>query len=175
MAVHPIVRALLRQPSVGFEDVRGSEFAATVPVSERLLNELIQATLPASSPVRDVHVVPEPGDRLIVRARLGASALIPPLKVAACIERQPELPSSPELVLRLEFGALRVFAAPAARFLRALPPGIKFDGERLYLDVVRLAAERGFAEYARLMHHLELHTDAGSVILSIRGGVPRSS
>ena len=93
-----LVRTLLRQQAAGFEDLRGADVSARVPVSERLLNELIQESLPRSLPVRELHVTPQAGDRFLVRARVGSSSLLPALKVSIVIERQPDLPSSPTLV-----------------------------------------------------------------------------
>ena len=65
---NPFVRILMRQLASGFEDLRGADVSAAVPISERLLDELIQEALPRSSPVRGVHVAPQAGDRFIVRA-----------------------------------------------------------------------------------------------------------
>jgi hypothetical protein len=175
VAVHPIVRALLRQRAAGFEDVRGSEVAATLPVSERLLNELIRSAIPPSAPVRDLYVAAEAGDRFVVRARVGSSALIPALKIPVRIERQPQFPSSPVLVLRLELGALGLLAAPALRFFNALPAGIHLENDRLFVDLSRLARERGFAEYLEFVQRLEVHTTAAAVVVSIRGGIPPSA
>ena len=63
----------MRQRASGFEDLRGADVSATVPVSERLLNEIVQEAMPPSAPVRDIHITPQAGDRFLVRARLGAS------------------------------------------------------------------------------------------------------
>ena len=162
----------MRLQAAGFEDVRGAELSATVPISERLLNELIQESLPPSLPVRDLHVTPQAGDRFGVRARLGSSSLIPPLKLTVVIHRQPDLPSLPVLVLKLEMGALTAFAGPALRFLDALPPGIHFDGDRIHVDIAKLLEQRGLGQYLAFIQRLEVHTTDGAVVATIRGGVP---
>jgi hypothetical protein len=161
----------MRQQASGFEDLRGAEVSATVPISERLLNEFIQESLPRSVPIRDLHVSPQRGDRFAVRARLGSSSFLPPLTVTVLIERQPELPSSPILVLKLEMGALLSLAAPALRFLDALPPGMRLERDRIYVDLAKLLEQRGFGQYLEFVQRLELHTTDGALIASVRAGV----
>lgn len=173
MPVNPIVRILIRQQAAGFDDLRGADVSATVPISEPLLNELIQEFLPRSIPVRDLHVAPQPGDRFLVRARLGSSSLLPPLKLTVVIDRQPDLPTSPVLGLRLEMGALMSLAAPALRFLDALPAGVRLDRDRIFVDIATLLERRGFGRYLEYLHALELHTTNGAVVATIRGGVPQ--
>ena len=166
-----VVRLLTSLQASGFEDLRGADVSATVPISERLLNDLIQESLPPSLPIRDLHVSPREGDRFDLRFRVGSSALLPSLKLALRIDRQPDLPSSPVLVLKLEMGALMSIAGPALRFLDALPPGIRLEGDRLYVDIATLLARRGLDRYLEYARRIELHTSNGTVVAIIRVGV----
>lgn len=161
----------MRQQASGFEDLRGAEVSATVPVSERLLNEIVQEAMPPSAPVRDIHISPQAGDRFLVRARLGASPLLPAFKVSVAIERQPDLPSSPVLVLRLELGALMSLAGPALRFLDALPPGIRMEGDRISVDIPLLLEQRGMRSYLDHLEQLRVNTTDGALVLSFRARV----
>jgi hypothetical protein len=166
------VRILMRQQAARFEDLRGAEVSATVPISERLLNEIVQESLPRSIPLRDLHVSPQAGDRFLVRARLGSSALLPPLKLSVLVDRQPDLPASPILVLKLEMGGLAAIAGPALRFLAALPPGIHVEHDRIHVDIAKLLEQRGLADYLAYIQRLEVHTADGAVLATVRGGVP---
>ena len=166
-----LVRLLMRQQATGFEDLRGAEVSANVPISERLLNEFIQESLPRSVPVRDLHVSPQAGDRFDVRARLGSSSFLPPLKLGVLIDRQPDLPASTILVLKLEMGALMSLASPALRFFDALPRGIRVEGDRVYVDLAALLEPRGFGDYLQFVRRLEVHTVAGAVVATIQAGV----
>ena len=165
------VRILMRQQAAQFEDLGGAEVSATVPISERLLNEIVQESLPRSIPLRDLHVAPQAGDRFVVRARLGSSSLLPPLTLTVLVERQPDLPASPMLVLKLE-GALMALAGPALRFLDALPPGIRFEHDRIYVDIPTMLEQRGLARYLEFIQRVEVHTADGVVLATIRAGVP---
>jgi hypothetical protein len=167
------VRILMRQQAAGFEDLRGADVSASVPISERLLNEIIQESLPRTISLRELHVAPQAGDRFFVRARLGTSSLLPPLKLTVLVDRQPDLPSSPILVLKLEMGGLMAIAGPALRFLDALPPGIRVEHDRIHVDIAKLLEQRGLAHYLAFIRRLEVHTADGAVLATIHGGIPR--
>lgn len=164
----------MRLQAAEFEDLRGAEASATIPISERLLNEAIQEMLPRSARVRDLRVTAQAGDRFAVRARIGSSPLLPAVNFSVRIERQPDLPSSPVLVLKLEFGGLLSLAGPALRFFDALPPGLRIEHDRLYVDLAALAERRQLGSYLKFISALRVNTIDGAVVLHVRGGVGRT-
>ena len=166
-----LARLFRRQEASGFEDIRGAEAAVTLPVSDKLLNEIITETMPASAKVRDVEVRAEAGNRFVVRAKIGAAPFLPPLNITAAIDRQPELPASPVLVLRLERGGLLSLAGPALRFFDALPPGIRIDNDRLHVDVAKLLAARGLSGFLDHLEQLHVQTTEGTIILYLRARI----
>jgi hypothetical protein len=163
------VELFRRQQASGFEDLRGAEASLTVPVSERLLNEAIAQSLPASAPVRELHVRPQAGDRFAVRVRLGSSPWLPAINLGLVIDRQPDLPSSPVLVLRLEASGLSALAGAALRFLNALPPGIRMEADRTFVDVATLLDAGGLGGYLTHVNELRVNTVDGAVVIFIRG------
>ena len=158
-----------RQQASGFEDLRGAEASVTLPVSERLLNEAIAESLPRSAAVREVHVSPQAGDRFAVRARIGSSSWMPAITLGLAIDRQPDLPSSPVLVLRLETSGLSALAGAAVRFLDALPPGVRMEQDRIIVDIAKLLEARGLAPLLAYVNELRVTTVDGAVVLFIRG------
>jgi hypothetical protein len=164
---------LLRQHASGFADLSGAAASLTLPVSERLLNEAVAAALPSSAPVRELHVKPLAGDRFTVRVRVGSSPLIPAINVSLLIEQQPVFPDSPVLVLRMQSSGLLSLAGPALRLLGAMPPGIRIDGERIYVDLLRLLEARGSAHYLEYLRELEIHTVEGALGASLRASITR--
>ena len=81
-----------RQLASGFEDVRGADASITLPVSERLLNEVIARSIPRSAPVRELQVKPQAGDQFLVRARIGSSPLVPQISLTLSIESTARIP-----------------------------------------------------------------------------------
>jgi hypothetical protein len=166
-----IERVLQRQLADGFPDIRGAQAAITLPISERLLNEILAETIPRSAPVTDLHVTPEADDRFVVRFRVGSSPLLPRLKLVLAIEAQPDLPALPILVLRLETTGLMMLAGPVLRLLNALPAGIAVKDDRIHVDLRALADRRGVAPYLDYLDQLRVNTVSGSVVLTVHGRI----
>jgi len=158
-----------RQQASRFQDLRGAEASLTLPVSERLLNEAIAESFPRSAAVRELHVRPQAGDRFAVRARIGSSSWLPAINLGLEIDRQPDLPSSPVLVLRLETSVLSALAGAALRFLGSLPPGVRMEHDRIFVDVAKLLEARGLAPLLAYVSELRVNTVDGAVVLFIRG------
>jgi hypothetical protein len=168
----PDVLAILQSlRSTGFRDLSDARLSATVPVSERLINQVVAASLPPSVPVREVHVHPEAGDRFSVRLT-ARSGFLPSLTLKLAIERQPELPGSPELVLRMAtMGGLFGLATAAFPIARMLPPGVSLDGELIRVDVRALAAQSGAADLLHLAKRLVVRTEEGRMVIDVEAAV----
>ncbi len=155
----------------GFRDLTGATVTAAVPVSEHLLNELIAASLPSRAPVRSVSIRPEAGNHFSVRL-VPKAALLPAITLKLAIEQQPQLPSSPIVVLRMvTLGGLFGLASGAIAGL--LPPGVTLQGERLFVDLRTIAAQHGAEEAFQYLTALQIETEAGRVALRVDAAVGR--
>lgn len=162
-----LIDILHRLQTGGFRDVAGTQIAASVPVSARLINELVAATLPAGAPVREVSIRPEAGNRFSVRITPRAS-LLPPLTLRLEIEQQPDLPAFPVLVMRMKtMGGLFGLASAALPIGNMLPPGVRLDGERILVDLGALAADRGFGDLLTYVRRLTVNSEDGRVIVYV--------
>jgi hypothetical protein len=166
-----LARLFARQQASGFEDIRGAEAGFTLPVSDKLLNELVAEWMPRPGSVREIEVHPKADNRFAVRAKVGSASFLPAVNLTAVIDRQAELPASPVLVLRLEMGGLLSLAGPALRFFDALPPGIRIDNDRIYVDLAKLLETRGLLWIMDHLEHLHVGTTEGTLILSVRARV----
>jgi len=163
---------LQRQHSDGFPDLGGSEVVATIPVSERLVNEVLAMLLPPGGKVRDVEIRAEADNRLTARVRLSASTLLPAIPVALAIEDQPRLPLEPVLTLRLaQASGFVALAASTLPSMLTLPPGISIEGEHIRLDIRRLLAERKLEGVLEYVKDLRITTRAGVVVLHLKVAV----
>ena len=82
-------------------DLAGSHAAADLAVTEDLLNRLLAEKLPRDGAVKDLSVRLEAGTAR-VSVKLTRPAFLPAINMRVTIDRQPELPGSPVLVLRLD-------------------------------------------------------------------------
>jgi hypothetical protein len=169
--VREFIDILLRQHAEGFPGFTGAHLAAFIPISASVLNELIARTLSSSAPVSDLEIEPEAGNTIRVHLRIARAPLIPPITVTLLIERQPELPDSPLLVLRLASSGLTVLARAASHFFDALPPGMRMENDLIVVDIAELLRQRGAGEWLHYLKALEITTAPGALLVSVRGSV----
>jgi hypothetical protein len=167
-----LLTLLREQQAAGFPDIAGANGFVILPVSDRLLSRVIAARLPPSVPVSDLEIRADEGNQLVVRARLTRAAFLPPVKVRLVIEKQPQLPASPILVLRLVSEGLAALAGTVLKFVEVLPRGIRLDGDKLSIDLAVLAEQYGAADALAYLTDLEIATSAGRVVLTARAAVP---
>jgi hypothetical protein len=163
---------LTRLRATGFSDLRGATADLTLPISDRLLNEAIAEALPSSAPVRDLQLTSLTGNKIGVRFKVAAASFLPALKLTLVIERQPELPGSPILVLKLEMGSgLQALAGSALRFLDKLPAGLRVEDDRIHVDLSMLLAERGLGELLEYAERIQVTTIEGAVVVAVRASI----
>jgi len=163
---------IARQQAAGYPGLAGSEVHATIKLSAQLLNEAIAAFLgSANAPIRALTVSPHAGNRIDVRVE-PAKAFIPNINLTLTIERQPQLPGDPVLVLRVTEGAAMLrFAGPVISNLAVLPPGIRLDGDRLLVDVRALMQAFDTARLGELARQIEVATLDDAVVVFVHATV----
>ena len=157
----------------GFRGLGGAKAAVTLPISEPLLNDLIAASLPPSGAVREATVQPQPQDRLGVRVKLARPEFLPPIGATLVIERQPEMPHDPSLVVRVTgFAGLLALAGPLVSLRSVLPPGVRLESDRLTVDLAALLAQHGQGEWLRFVERLRVNSEAGRLIVTVEARIP---
>jgi hypothetical protein len=156
---------LARLQSTSFADLAGARVSARVPVSRALVNQLVARALQQrAAPVKQIDIRPLEGDRLDAVVTL-TLPLVPPLKIGVVIERQPQFPASPVLVLR--WSLLGGLGAILSKFLgphQKMPPGVRLDGDRVLVDLQAAAAGTPAAQLVGYVRGLEVHTAADRLI-----------
>lgn len=154
--------------SSAFRDVAGTRFSAHVPVSRPLVNRLVNSALADASPhVRSVDIRPHAGDAFDVLVTV-SWPFVPPIKVAFSVDRQPQFPASPELVLRWSFlGVAGVIASRLIASVDRLPAGVRLDGDRLVVDISRLAERTPAAPVLQYIKSLAFHTVEDRFVIDV--------
>ena len=150
-----------------FAELHGARVSASVPVPERLLNELVTAAIPPEAPVSDVSVHPKAGNRLTVRARLARAEFLPPITLTIEIERQPEMPDSPMVLRILSLPGLMSLAGAAVSLTSVLPPGIRMENQRVFVDLRVLLQRQGYDELLALIESVRITTDEGKLTADV--------
>ena len=150
-----------------FAELKGARVTALLPVPERLLNEVVASALPTSAPIRDLAVTVLDGNRLTVRAKLTKADFLPPIKLTLEIEGQPEPPDG-VLVLRVaSVPGLMPFASTALSMFATLPPGVRLEGERLFVGLRTLLERNGLGEVLTYLESVRITTQAGRLLLDV--------
>ena len=145
--MEPLWRTLLHeQRAVDFADVAGSQASVVLPISDGLISRLITERLPPSSPIGELRLVAEAGNRMTLNIRLARASFLPAFRIRLQIEHQPTLPSSPVIGFKLMSEGLAALAGSALRFVEFLPRGVSLDGDRLMVNLETMLAEHGAAD-----------------------------
>lgn len=156
----------------GFLDLAGSEGQGVIRVSERLLNLVLADQLEGSASIKSLHVAPRAGDRFAVRLAVVKPSFLPPISLEVIVEKQPSLPDDPVMVLALSgLGGLLRFAGPAAGFLKALPPGVRMEGERVFVDIRAALAAQGLTSVLNYVEEVRLTTEEGRLVVAFKAHV----
>jgi hypothetical protein len=161
-----LTRILEQLRASGFADVKGARLSLAIPIGERLLNDIVAASLPPSLPVRDVSVRPRPGNNIQVKARVAKLDFLPPVTVTLEIDQQPRLPDVP---LGLRLRSFPGLASLAGSILSPdkLPRGIRLEGDRLFVDVRELLDRAGYGDLAPLVERLHVASEDGRLLVEV--------
>jgi hypothetical protein len=157
-----------QQRRSGFPAFAGTDASATIPISDRLLSELIARRLPAGGPIGDIVLVARDRNQITARIRVVTRGIGLPVNLTFEIDSQPVLPERPVLGLRLRTSALLLtLSTMLARMFASLPPGISFDGERIEIDLRALLQAHDATEWLRYLTELRVTTEPGVVVLTV--------
>lgn len=160
------LRLFADQERHGFPDLAGSSGEGSVRVSERLLNGIIADQLEGSASIKSLHVTPRAGARFGVRVSLAKPSFLPALSLEVSVEKQPSLPDDPVMVLGLSgLGGILRFAGG---FLTSLPPGVRMEGERVFIDLRAALAAKGLTSVLNYLEALRVTSEEGRVIVSFK-------
>jgi hypothetical protein len=148
-------------------EMAGSTLAGEIPIGDALVNRLLEQKLAQHAQIASLRVQAQPNDSVAIQV-VPRARLVPPMNIIARIERQPQFPADPLLVLRWSMpaaGPLALFAAPMLSYFKAMPQGIRMDGDRVAVDLRELLRSRGLDEALAFVRNLEVHTRPGGFVL----------
>jgi hypothetical protein len=158
-----------RLQATRFADLSGSEAYTVIRVNERLLNEAAAVFVASSTIVRTVTIHPRASNQVDVQVKLAKPAFLPAFNVTLHVHEQPRFPDHPELVFRVTgAGGLLRLAGPALESSGTLPPGIRLDGDRLFVDVRRLLQSRGHGELLEYVEQLQVLSEEGRLVAPLQ-------
>jgi hypothetical protein len=153
---------------IDLQEVAGTRLAGEIPLTDEAVNRLLAQRLQNHPQIAGLRVQAQENDVVAIQA-LPRMRLMPPMRIQARIERQPQLPHDPRLMLRWSLpaaGPLAFFAAPVLSYFKALPPGIAMDGDRIAVDLRTLLRGRGLEDTLSFVREVAVHTRPGAFVVS---------
>lgn len=145
-----------------FSDLRGLTVDASIPVSQQLINEVMEAALQGNKNIEYCRV--SIGGQNRVSVKLKTKMLPWPLDLKLKLFREIDLNRSPRIRASLENNLL---LGKLGSFFNALPEGIKLYGNQVVIDVKSfLPAQQ--QDYLDLISSAEINTEEGKAILDVR-------
>ncbi|MBB4078731.1 hypothetical protein GGR28_001344 [Lewinella aquimaris] len=168
MPSSPSLNALLRNPSAALAD---TDLKITLPLTRALLNEVLAAR-PAGTPIRELYIDPEAGNRF--RVHLSANA-----PVIGTVSRQLMLvpgpavsfPDQPWLSFDIVSG-LKFLDKPLINLVQGqiesrLPKGVDVSSSYVRIHVPALMTHLGYQQLVPLINKLQVTSEANRLILSL--------
>jgi hypothetical protein len=158
---------------VDLRELAGANVSGEIPLSDDLVNRLLAERLANHPQISAVRIQTQEGDTVAIQL-VPRLRMMPPLRILARIERQPELPHHPMLLLHWTMpaaGPLALLAAPVLSYFKAMPRGIRMDGDRIGIDLRELLRERGFEDVLAFVRALAVHTRPGGFVARFELGI----
>ena len=143
------------------EGLSGGVISGEIPLTVDVINRLIARKLAASpsSPIVSADVDAHENEAFTIHLRLRGP--LPALNVEMRIDHQPQLPGDATLGMRWSLkglGPLAMLAAPLASYFKVLPPGIRLEGDRVWVDVHALLRAQGAGDLVPFMSGIRVIT-----------------
>ena len=167
-----LAQLLRERTGVELRELAGSTLAGEIPLTEALVNRMIAERLAQHPQIAAVRVQAQQNDSVAIQV-VPRARLMPRMNITARIERQPEFPQHPTLLLRWSMpaaGPLARFAAPLIGYFTAMPRGIRMEGDRIAVDLRELLHSRGLDDAIALVRKLEGHTQPGGLLVRFEIG-----
>ena len=145
----------------------GTRVSADLAASDALLNAAIAQKIPPNGPLKSLQVRSAEGHARVT-VRVTRPSFLPPITLTLTVDRQPELPGSPVLVLRIGMmPGIAMLLGAGLGFLNVLPPGLRIDGERLFVDLAAVARDRDLAWALPYVRALQVVFRDGRVVVPV--------
>jgi hypothetical protein len=150
------------------DDLTGSVVSGEIPLTAGLVNRFIASKLTRPDlPIVSAEVVIH--DHEVCTVHVRPRVPIPSVRIDVRIDQQPELPGRPVLGMRWSLrglGPLGLLAGPVMGYLKALPPGIRIEGDRAWVNIEEVLRQRGLGDIVPLLTRARVTTREGRFMVA---------
>ena len=147
-----------------FSELKGTTVDASIPVSQALINEVLETVLRGNKTIQSCQVSVQAQNRVSVHVK---TTLLPwSLNLKLKLDKEVDFASfsSPKIRAWLENNR---FLGSLGSFFNALPEGVKLYGDQLVIDLGAFLRTPEQKQILKLVRSVGIQTKAGTVILAV--------
>jgi hypothetical protein len=152
--------------SGGFSELAGLTLDASIPVPERLINEIIGVAIRGNKNISHCRVSISRQNRVSVN--LKTSRWPWPLELKLKMHRAVDFMGSPKIRAQLEN---KVLLGRLGSFFKVLPDGVRIHGDQVIVDVGAFPQTAEQKRLLDLVESAEIKTEEGRVIFDLKAKV----
>lgn len=146
-----------------FSELAGLAVDASIPVPERLVNEMVGALIRSNKSISYCRVSISRQNRVSINLK---TSMWPwPLELKLKLNRYVDLTGSPKILAQLEN---QVLLGRLGSFFKVLPQGVSIRGSQVVVDVGAFLPSPELRQYLDLIESAEIKTEESRVIFDLK-------
>src|SRR5688572_12512851 len=147
----------------GFVELDGLAVDASIPVHQRLVNEIIEAALQGNQNIEYCRVSIGEENRISVNVKTTRWPW--PINLKVWVFQSVDITPTPKIRILLENN---VVLGKLGAFFKALPEGIKLYGEQIVIDVRSFLRTEQQRKFLAMVKSMEIQTEMGKLIFDVQ-------
>ena len=158
-------RTLDRIIASGLQEIRGARIDATIPISERLINEILNEEFTQPGRVLAFEIRVGANNEIDAGVRIAVGPFTKWVRAVLVVEPVALPGGNPMIALRIASG-LGVVSKIIELFASSrLPPGVRLAAGRITIDLNGIPAAQPYRQYWRMIRRLEIVTRPHLVVI----------
>ena len=146
-----------------FAELDGLAVDVSIPVSQQLINEIIEAALQENQNIEYCRVSIGEQNRISVNVKTTRWPW--PINLKLWVFQSVDITPAPKIRVLLENNAI---LGKLGAFLKALPEGVKLYGEQIVIDVRSFLQTEQHRKFLAMVKSIEIQTEKGKLIFDVQ-------
>jgi hypothetical protein len=146
-----------------FSDLGGLAVDVSIPVSQQLVNEIIEAALQGNQNIEYCRVSIGEQNRIFINVKTTRWPW--PVNLKVWVFQSVDIRPVPKIRVLLENNVL---LGKLGSFFKALPEGVKLYGEQIVIDVRSFLKTEQQKKFLDLVKSMEIQTEKGKLIFDVQ-------
>ena len=151
-----------------FSDLEGLVIDASIPVQQKMINEIIDASLQGNQNIEYCQVSIGEQNRISINVKTTRWPW--PINLKVWVFKSVDMTSFPKIRVLLENNAI---LGKLGSFFKVLPEGVKLYGEQIVIDVRSFLKTEQQKKFLAMLKSMEIQTEKGKLIFNLQIRIDR--